>query len=84
MIAIRAEIRAVETGQMDPENNPLKHAPHTAEIIASDDWARPYSRDQAAFPAPWLRTSKFWPYVSRIDNVYGDRHLFCSCIPLEE
>jgi glycine dehydrogenase len=84
MIAIRDEIRAVEAGQMDAENNPLKRAPHTAEVIASDQWDRPYSREQAAFPAPWLKTSKFWPYVSRIDNVYGDRNLFCTCVPLEE
>ncbi len=83
MIAIREEIRAVQEGRLDPENNPLKHAPHTAEVIASDAWDRPYSREQAAYPAAWLRESKFWPFVSRIDNVYGDRHIFCACVPVE-
>jgi glycine dehydrogenase len=84
MIAIRKEIRAIERGEMDAENNPLKHAPHTAAVIASDAWDRPYSREEAAYPAPWLRESKFWPFVARIDNVYGDRHLFCVCLPVEE
>jgi glycine dehydrogenase len=84
MIAIRDEIRAIEAGEIAPESSPLKGAPHTAEMIASADWDRPYSREQAAFPAPWVRTSKFWPYVGRIDNVYGDRHLFCACVPIEE
>ena len=83
MIAIRAEIRDIEQGEMDPENNPLKHAPHTATIIAGDVWDRPYNRQQAAFPLDWVRENKFWPAVARIDNVYGDRHLFCVCIPLE-
>jgi glycine dehydrogenase len=83
LIAIRAEIRAIETGQADPENNVLKHAPHTAAVIAADNWNRPYSREQAAFPAPWVKASKFWPAVSRIDNVYGDRNLFCVCVPVE-
>jgi glycine dehydrogenase len=81
LIAIREEIRAIEAGQADRENNPLKHAPHTAAVIASDQWDRPYSREQAAFPTPWVKESKFWPAVSRIDNVYGDRHLFCVCVP---
>ena len=82
MIEIREEIRAIEEGRMDAQNNPLKHAPHTAAVIAGD-WDRPYSREQAAFPAPWVREQKFWPYVSRIDNVYGDRHLVCACLPME-
>ncbi|PJF45628.1 MAG: glycine dehydrogenase (aminomethyl-transferring), partial [Candidatus Thermofonsia Clade 3 bacterium] len=72
MIQIHAEILAVRDGRSDPQNNPLKHAPHTAAVIAGA-WGRPYSREQAAFPAPWVRERKFWPYVSRIDNVYGDR-----------
>lgn len=83
MIAIREEIRAIETGQADRENNPLKHAPHTAAVVASDRWDRPYSREQAAFPTPWVKAAKFWPAVSRIDNVYGDRNLFCMCVPVE-
>jgi glycine dehydrogenase len=82
MIAIREEIQAVADGRMDRENNPLKHAPHTAAVLASE-WNRPYSREQAAFPAPWVRERKFWPYVSRIDNVYGDRNLTCACPPVE-
>ncbi len=84
MILIREEIRAVEEGLSDPLNNPLHNAPHTAEVVLSDEWDRPYSREQAAYPAPWVRASKFWPFVSRIDNVYGDRNLFCSCVPLSE
>ena len=83
MIAIHAEIEAVARGQIDRENNLLKNAPHTAWQIASDNWDRPYSREQAAFPAPWTREHKFWPAVARIDNVYGDRNLFCSCPPIE-
>lgn len=84
MIAIREEIHAVDIGQLDPINNPLKNAPHSAEVIAATEWDHPYPREQAAYPAPWVKESKFWPYVSRIDNVYGDRHLFCMCVPLEE
>ena len=84
MIRIRQEIQAIEDGEIDPQNNPLKNAPHTAEVVMRDDWNRPYSREQAAFPAPWLKESKFWPFVSRIDDVYGDRHLFCTCVPVEE
>ena len=84
MIAIRGEIRAVENGEISHEDSPLAHAPHTAEEIASDNWNRAYSREQAAFPLPWVKESKFWPYVGRIDNVYGDRNLFCVCVPIEE
>jgi glycine dehydrogenase len=84
MIAIRREIEAIELGHSDAENNPLKHAPHTAEVLLADSWARPYSREQAAYPAPWLREHKFWPVVSRIDNAYGDRNLICSCLPMDE
>ncbi len=83
MIAIRQEIADVEEGRIDPQNNPLKHAPHTAAVIAGE-WERPYSREQAAFPTTWVKETKFWPYVSRIDNVYGDRNLFCVCLPVEE
>jgi glycine dehydrogenase len=84
MISIHAEIEAVANGKADRENNVLKNAPHTARQIASEKWDRPYSREQAAFPAPWTREHKFWPAVARIDNVYGDRNLFCSCPPVEE
>ncbi len=84
MISIHAEIEAVARGKMDRENNLLKNAPHTAWQIASEQWDRSYSREQAAFPAAWTREHKFWPVVARIDNVYGDRNLFCSCPPVEE
>ncbi len=83
MIAIHAEMKAIESGAMDRANNPLKRAPHTAAAVTADTWNRPYSRQTAAFPAPWLRARKFWPAVARIDNVYGDRNLVCSCPPIE-
>ena len=82
MIAIHAEMQAVETGQMDKQDNPLKNAPHTAETVTADKWERPYTRQQAAYPAPWLRQHKFWPPVGRIDNVFGDRNPVCSCAAL--
>ncbi len=84
MIAIRAEIAEVENGTADKLDNVLKHAPHTASIITADAWTRSYSRQKAAYPLPYLKTTKFWPSVSRIDSAYGDRNLFCSCIPTEE
>ncbi len=83
MIAIRDEIRAIEQGRAERADNPLKHAPHTAEAIASDDWPHAYGREQAAFPLHSLRGAKYWPAVARVDNVYGDRNLFCTCIPIE-
>jgi glycine dehydrogenase len=84
MIAIRAEIAAVESGAMDKADNPLKLAPHTAAAVTATEWGlRSYSREQAAFPAPWLREHKYWPPVARVDNAYGDRHLVCSCPPME-
>ena len=79
MISIHCEIMAVESGRMDKQNNPLKNAPHTADMIAADIWNRPYSREQAAFPAPGLKEHKFWPAVGRVDNVYGDRNPVCTC-----
>jgi glycine dehydrogenase len=79
MIAIHAEMQAVEQGTIDPQANPLKQAPHTADTIAQAEWNRPYSREQAAFPVPALRDWKFWPAVGRVDNVHGDRNLVCSC-----
>jgi glycine dehydrogenase len=83
MIAIRAEIRAVEQGRMDKADNPLKNAPHTAEEVTASEWTHPYSREQAAFPLPFVRGHKYWPPVKRVDNVYGDRNLVCTCAPLE-
>ncbi|HMG06762.1 MAG TPA: aminomethyl-transferring glycine dehydrogenase, partial [Chthoniobacterales bacterium] len=83
MISIHAEIEAVASGKADRQNNVLKNAPHTAQQVISDKWNRPYSREQAAYPAPWTREFKFWPAVARIDSVYGDRNLICSCPPME-
>ena len=82
MIAIRAEIRRIESGEWPKDNNPLKHAPHTAAALLGADWDRPYPRELGAFPLASLKHSKYWPPISRIDNVYGDRHLFCSCVPV--
>jgi glycine cleavage system P protein (glycine dehydrogenase) len=79
MISIFGEIRAIETGEADPEDNALKRAPHTAQDLAVEPWGRSYSRESAAFPAPWTKEYKYWPPVGRIDNVYGDRNLFCTC-----
>jgi glycine dehydrogenase len=84
LIAIRAEIRAIENGELDAEDNPLRHAPHTAAAVTSDVWDHAYSRERAAWPAPWLREHKYWPPVGRIDNAYGDRNLVCTCPPLGE
>jgi glycine dehydrogenase len=81
MISIRAEIRAIEQGQTPRESNLLKNAPHTALDLADDHWQRPYSRTQACFPDAGLPAHKYWPPVNRIDNVYGDRNLMCSCPP---
>ncbi|HEY8966353.1 MAG TPA: aminomethyl-transferring glycine dehydrogenase [Candidatus Methylacidiphilales bacterium] len=83
MLGIHAEIEAVVSGKADPKNNVLKNAPHTATVVCSDAWDRPYSRELAAFPLPWLRQNKVWPPVGRVDNVYGDRNLVCSCLPVE-
>ncbi len=83
LILIRAEIQEIIDGRQPRTNNLLKNAPHTAAVVTATEWTRPYSREQAAFPAPWIRTSKFWPSVSRIDEAYGDRHLVCSCPPIE-
>jgi glycine dehydrogenase len=83
MIAIHGEMQAVANGESDKVNNPLKNAPHTAKVVCADEWDHPYSRELAAFPAPWTRASKFWPAVGRVDNVYGDRNLICSCVGME-
>jgi len=84
MIAIREEIRAVESGKLDREDNPLKHAPHTAAVVTADDWKRKYPRSLAAYPVASLRDGKYWVPVGRADNVYGDRNLVCSCPPLSD
>jgi glycine dehydrogenase len=83
MVHIREEIRAIEQGKMDRQNNPLKNAPHTVDDLAAEAWDRPYGREQAAFPAPWVRERKFWPHVARVDNPWGDRNLMCVCPPME-
>jgi glycine dehydrogenase len=83
MIHIHSEVKAIEAGEADKQNNVLKNAPHTADMIAADSWEHPYSREEAAFPVAWLHEHKFWPFVSRIDNVYGDRNLVCSCAGME-
>jgi glycine dehydrogenase len=84
MISIRNEIREIEEGKADKENNVLKHAPHTSDVVVSDSWNRPYSRNQAAFPLAWVRSGKFWPSVSRVNDAYGDRNLMCTCPSPEE
>jgi glycine dehydrogenase len=83
MISIRSEIAAIAAGKFDRVDNPLKQAPHTAREVAADEWTHAYSREQAAFPLPWVAASKYWPPVKRVDNVYGDRNLICTCAPLE-
>ena len=83
MISIRSEISAIELGKADPVDNLLKNA-HTIEALLVEEWRHPYSREEAAFPAPWTRTHKFWPSVGRIDSAYGDRNLVCLCPPVKE
>ncbi|MCP4796277.1 MAG: glycine dehydrogenase (aminomethyl-transferring), partial [Phycisphaeraceae bacterium] len=83
MISIREEIRAIEEGTADREDNVLKNAPHSLHAVTGDDWTHPYTRAQAAYPAGWLKDRKFWPSVGRIDNPYGDRNLVCSCEGME-
>ena len=82
MIAIRSEIEEVITGKVDKKDNILKHAPHTAKSVCANEWKKPYSREQAVFPLPYVRENKFWPAVARVDNVYGDKNLICSCPPV--
>jgi glycine dehydrogenase len=83
LIAIHGEMQRIASCEWPRDNNPLKNAPHPAAVVTADKWDRPYSRELAAYPAPWLREHKFWPAVGRIDNVYGDRNLVCSCLPIE-
>jgi glycine dehydrogenase len=83
MIAIRGEIRRVEEGVWPKDDNPLKHAPHTAASLMVTEWSRPYSRELGAYPLAALKQAKYWSPIGRVDNVYGDRNLFCSCPPVE-
>jgi glycine dehydrogenase len=83
LIAIRGEIQDVIDGKADPKDNVLKNAPHTAAAVSASTWPHPYTREQAAYPLPFVRANKFWPSVGRIDNPYGDRHLVCSCVPMD-
>jgi len=83
LISIRAEIARIESGEWTRVDNPLKNAPHACDVVVSDNWSKPYSREIAAFPAPWTRERKFWPYVGRVDNGYGDKNLVCTCPPIE-
>ena len=83
MIQIRDEIRAIEDGRLDREDNPLKHAPHTAAVVSASEWTHAYPRELAAYPLASLKQVKYWPPVARVDNVYGDKHVFCSCVPVE-
>jgi glycine dehydrogenase len=82
MLAIRDEIRKVDSGVWTREDNPLKHAPHTAAALLTEHWTHPYTREEAAFPVKGLRRAKYWAPVARVDNVYGDRNLFCTCVPI--
>ena len=83
MIAIREEIREIELGILDRRDNPLKNAPHTTDVVTADEWEHAYSRQRAAYPAPWVREKKFWPFVGRVNNALGDRNLVCACPPVE-
>jgi glycine dehydrogenase len=82
--AVHAEMQEVESGRADPRDNPLKQAPHTADVVIASTWDRRYSREQAAYPLPSLREHKFWPPVARIDNVHGDRYPICTCAGLDD
>jgi glycine dehydrogenase len=84
LILIRGEIAAIAEGRLEREDNPLCNAPHTAAVVTADEWTHAYTREQAAWPAPWCREHKFWPVVGRIDNGYGDKHLVCTCPSVEE
>ena len=83
MIQIRAEIAAIESGQQPREGNVLKNAPHTADVVTATSWDRPYPRESAAYPLPWVRANKYWPPVGRIDNTFGDRNFSCACPPVD-
>ena len=82
MISIRHEIRLIEEGKLDRDDNPLKNAPHTAAVMMAESWVHDYTREMAAFPLPAIKHAKYWPPVGRVDNIYGDKNVFCSCPPL--
>jgi glycine dehydrogenase len=84
MLGIRAEIADIEEGRIEYEDSPLFHAPHTQFVVTAETWNRSYTREQAAYPLPWVKDNKFWPSVGRVDNVYGDRNLICSCPPVSD
>ncbi|KAB2837697.1 MAG: glycine dehydrogenase (aminomethyl-transferring), partial [Melioribacteraceae bacterium] len=83
MLLIKEEMKAIEKGEFDKEDNPLKNAPHTAQDVICDEWNHNYSREKAEFPTAWTKANKFWPSVGRVNNAYGDRNLVCSCLPVE-
>ena len=83
MNSIYNEIQAVAAGALDKEDNPLKNAPHTSDVVTADEWNHPYSRQTAVFPLKWLKEKKYWPPVARVDDAYGDRNLMCTCEPIE-
>ena len=83
MIGIWHEIKAIEEGSADKKDNLLKNAPHTLQLVCAGEWAKPYTREQAAFPLPYVKENKFWPAVSRVNNTHGDRNLICTCEPVE-
>jgi glycine dehydrogenase len=83
LISIREEVRNIEAGTWDRQDNPLKHAPHTMERVTASEWRHAYTREEAAFPAPWVREWKFWPAVARVESAFGDRNLVCACPPVE-
>ncbi|NJK84258.1 MAG: glycine dehydrogenase (aminomethyl-transferring), partial [Saprospiraceae bacterium] len=83
LISIRAEIREVEEGKFAHDNNVVVNAPHTAAMVMNDQWDKPYSREKAAYPLPYIRANKYWATVAKIDNAYGDRNLVCSCLPID-
>jgi glycine dehydrogenase len=83
MLSIVKEVRAIENGTADKTDNVLKNAPHTASMVIADNWEHSYTRNEAAYPLPYVRAAKFWPTVGRVNNTYGDRNLVCSCLPIE-
>ena len=82
LIAIHGEIKDIESGKADKTNNPLKNAPHTQAVVCADEWTRPYTRKEAAFPLYYVTLNKFWPSVARVNNTHGDRNLICTCEPV--
>src|SRR5690606_19052449 len=83
LLAIREEIKRIENGELDRKENPLKLAPHTQQVVCANEWTRAYTREEAAFPLPYVALNKFWPSVARVNNTHGDRNLICTCEPVE-